>query len=260
MNDEFPTDTGAIAYRVIEAQADGNGPPQFLTLLHNFMSSGEAAWGRLLPELSLHHNILLPDLPGHGRSLGHPAAFDHRSMARQLAALMHHAGFAQGSLAGCSSGGMLAQLLVHDRLVTPATLTLVSTTYSVNPATTGNQARLQPEQFRAAHNWLEATARLHDPYRYPGYFDQELLAGFRRLTGDTAIDLPLAAVRHFMMPLCIIHGTQDEFFPVSIPQQVAATAPNAELHLVPEQTHALLFRQPWRISRIMLEFLARHRR
>lgn len=255
---EFPTETGTIAYEIVEAQEASPHAPT-LTLLHNFMSTGRAAWGRLLPELSRRHRILLPDLPGHGRSSGYPAGFAHRPIARQLAALMYQAGFATGSLAGCSSGGMLAQLLVHDGLVTPATLTLVSTTYSVNPATTGNQARLVPEHFQAARSWLEATARLHDPYRYPGYFDTELLPGFRRLNGETAIDLPLAALRHFAMPLCLVHGSQDEFFPAYIPQQMVATAPDAELHLIPNQTHALLFRQPWQVAKIMVEFLAKPR-
>lgn len=252
---EFPTETGRIAYQIVEAQDARTGAPSTLTLLHNFMSTGMAAWGRLLPELSRCCRILLPDLPGHGRSVGHPAQYNHRAIVRQLAALMQHEGFAASHLAGASSGGMLAQLLVHDRLVAPATLTLVSTTYSINPAMTGSHAELLPEHFQAAGRWLEATARLHDPYHYPGYFDTELLPGFRRLTGETAIDLPLAALRRFVMPLCIIHGSQDEFFPPAIPQQMAATAPDTELHIVPQQTHALLFRQPWQVAKIMLEFL-----
>ena len=206
-----------------------------------------------------HYRVILPDLPGHGRSLGHPAGYHHRVIARQLAALMKAAGADHGHLAGCSSGGMLAQLLVHDHLVTPVTLTLVSTTYSVNPATTGNYTSLTPENFRAAHNWMEATARLHDPYRYEGYYAQELLPGFRHLDGGSAIDLPLSALRAFGMPVCLIHGAQDEFFPISIPQQMSATVPDGELHLIPRQTHALLFRQPWQVSRIMLEFMAKHR-
>ena len=202
--------------------------------------------------------MILPDLPGHGRSLGHPLDYAHRPLARQLAALLRKEGAEHGHLAGCSSGGMIAQLLIHDGLLQPATLTLVSTTHSVNPATIGNQAPLVPEDFKAGRRWLEATARLHDPYRYAGYFAQELLPGFRRLTGETAIDLPLAALRHFQLPLCIIHGAEDEFFPIAIPQRMAATAPNAELHLIPKQTHALLFRQPWQVAKIMVEFLDKH--
>ena len=263
---EFATATGVIFYEVIEANefdAESDAGPatpqaQTLTLLHNFMSSGRAAWGPLLPELSKHYRLLLPDLPGHGRSIGQPAGYEHHAIACQLADLLHAEGAENGNLAGCSSGGMLAQLLVHHRLVAPATVTLVSTTHSVNPQTTGNTHALTPEHFQAARNWMEATARLHDPYRYSGYYAQELLPGFRHLTGATAIDLPLSALAEFAMPLCIIHGERDEFFPPMIPERMAAAAPDAELHLVPQQTHALLFRQPWQVAQIMLKFLRNH--
>jgi 3-oxoadipate enol-lactonase len=259
---EFATATGVIFYEVIEAAQENTElaatPVQTLILLHNFMSSGRAAWGPLLPELGKRYRLLLPDLPGHGRSLGHPAGYEHDAIAAQLADLLRAEGAEHGHLAGCSSGGMLAQLLVHHRLVTPATLTLVSTTYSVNPQTTGNSRALTPDHFQAARNWMAATARLHDPYRYPGYYEHELLPGFRHLTGATAIDLPLNALAAFTMPLCIIHGERDEFFPPFIPERMAAAAPDAELHLVPQQTHALLFRQPWQVAQIMLKFLNHH--
>ena len=255
---EFVTETGTIYYEVIEATEPAGPQVQTLTLLHNFMSSGRAAWGPLLVELSRSYRLLLPDLPGHGRSLGQPAGYEHYAIACQLADLMRAEGAERDHLAGCSSGGMLAQLLVHHRLVAPATLTLVSTTYSVNPQTTGNDHALTPEHFQAARNWMEATARLHDPYRYPGYYEQELLPGFRGLTGATAIDLPLGALAEFTLPICIIHGERDEFFPAFIPESMAATAPDAELHMVPRQTHALLFRQPWQVAQIMLKFLQSH--
>ncbi len=257
---EFATDSGVIYYEVIEPQEplEPPGSALTLTLLHNFMSTGHAAWGPLLPQLRRRMRLLLPDLPGHGRSLGHPHGFDHRLIAGQLSDLMHAEGAAGGHLAGCSSGGMLAQLLVQQQLVQPATLTLVSTTYSVDPQKTGSSHALLPEHFQAARNWMEATARLHDPHRYAGYYEQELLPAFRRLTPETAIDLPLEALRDFGMPMCIIQGKLDEFFPPAIPQAMAATAPHAELHLIERQTHALLFRQPWQVAKIMLEFLHQH--
>jgi 3-oxoadipate enol-lactonase len=256
---EFVTATGVIFYEVIEAEEPrSNEPVETLTLLHNFMSTGRAAWGALLPALSQRYRVLLPDLPGHGRSQGYPAGYEHHAIAGQLADLMRAERAESGHLAGCSSGGMVAQLLVHQGLVTPATLTLVSTTYSIDPHTTGVTRALTPEHFQAARNWMEATARLHDPYRYAGYYEQELLPGFRGLRGDTAIDLPITALAEFRMPLCIIHGERDEFFPPSIPQQMAAAAPEAELHLIPQQTHALIFRQPWRVAQIMVEFLQKH--
>jgi 3-oxoadipate enol-lactonase len=254
-SDTFPTESGTIYYELWE-------PPQAelptITLLHNFMSSGRAAWGQIAPALAERYRLLIPDLPGHGRSQGYPEHFEHRVMARQLAALMHAVGAERGHLAGCSSGGMLAQLLVDGQLVQPRTLTLISTTYSINPATTGNHNSLTPENFRAGRNWLEATAKLHDPHHAPGYYQEVLLAGFRALNGHDAIDLPLAALRNWALPVCLIHGAEDEFFPAYIAESMAQTLPNAVLHLIPEQTHALLFRQPWKVRDLLLGFLAKH--
>lgn len=255
---EFETAAGTIFYEVLPA-LDDYASGETLTLLHNFMSTGRAAWGPLLERLTARYRVILPDLPGHGQSVGFPFGFQHLEMARQLAALMTHEGADHGHLAGCSSGGMIAQLLVHHGLVAPATLTLVSTTHSIDPKTTGDSAPLVPEDFQAGRNWMEATARLHDPFHYDGYYEEIVLAGFRRLGAKNTIDLPLTALRDWpRLPVCIIHGEEDEFFPPGVPTRMAAALPNAELYLIPEQSHALLFRQPWNVADIMLDFLARH--
>jgi 3-oxoadipate enol-lactonase len=253
---EFKTASGVIVYE-ISGQAATQAPT--ITLLHNFMSTGRAAWGSIAPALAEHYRLLIPDLPGHGRSQGYPPGFQHKEMARQVAALIQAEGAQDGHLAGCSSGGMIAQLLVHQGLMRPQTLTLVSTTYSTNPATTHNPNRITVEDFKAGANWMEATARLHDPHHYAGYYAEVLLAGFRKLTGASAIDLALDDLRTWPMPVCIIHGAEDEFFPPSIVEAMAQALPDAELNLIPEQTHALLFRQPWQVRQIMLDFLTRHR-
>lgn len=251
------TATGVIAYELLEARTAAKAPT--LVLLHNFMSTGRAAWGALLEVLNEHYRILLPDLPGHGRSIGYPSGFHHRRMAEQLAALLAQESALNAHLAGCSSGGMLAQLLVADGLMHPATLTLVSTTYSTNPATTGHLPPLDPAHFQAGRRWMEATARLHDPYHYVGYYEEVVLAGFRRLRPETAIDLHLSDLACFTMPVCLIHGAEDEFFPVAIPQAMTVALPDAELHIIPHQSHGLIFRQPWRVATTMVQFLDAHR-
>ena len=255
---EFSTATGSIYYEVYDSDSAAADEAPTLTLLHNFMSTGQAAWGSLLPALRARYRLLVPDLPGHGRSQGYPADFDHTEMARQVAALMQAEGADQGELAGCSSGGMIAQLLVDHHFVQPHTLTLISTTYSTNPATTNNHASTSPEDFKAGRNWMEATAKLHDVYHYPGYYKEVLLDGFRRLRSQYAIDLPLTALSAWTLPVCIIHGEEDEFFPLFIVEAMAQALPQAELHIVPAQTHALIFRQPWKVSELMLAFLHQH--
>lgn len=249
---EFRTETGVISYQVLPAERE-DAPT--LTLLHNFMSTGRAAWGQLLSKFAPHFRVLLPDLPGHGRSLGHPEGFNYHEMARQIAELIRYEGAAEGHLAGCSAGGMIAQLLLYHKLVQPRTLTLVSTTYSTNPATTGANNNLTTENFIAPANWLEATAKMHDPYQGQGYFFGTLLPGFRALRSIYSIDLPLSALRAFDLPVSIIHGDHDEFFPSFIVQAMQKAMSDAELHLVPEATHALLFRKPWVVAELMINFL-----
>ncbi len=260
---EFSTATGYLYYEVYEQAPAGSTQrhaesPITLTLLHNFMSTGDTAWGSMIEALRRHYRVLVPDLPGHGQSIGYPIGFHHTVMAQQVAALMEAERAANGHLAGCSSGGMIAQLLVHHGMVTPASVTLVSTTYTVDHAKLANDSEpLETENFRAGARWLEATARLHDPFHYDGYFEDELLTGFRKLTPRTAIDLPLNAYKSWPMPVCIIHGAEDEFFPVEVPQQMAAVLPDAELNIIPEQSHTLIFRRPWQVSNLLEAFLVR---
>ncbi len=265
----FRTEHGTIEYEVFNNTGRAAGEVSSILLLHNFMSTGHATWGPMLESLALNHRVILPDLPGHGRSIGHPEHFDHGIMARQLAALLYTEDATDAHLAGCSSGGMIAQLLVEEQLLTPASLTLVSTTYSNRLDVLGDPS-VVPGNFSAGRQWLEATARLHDPHQsnhshqgdsqrtggHPSdYYENVLLPGFRRLRPETTIDLPLTALADRTLPVCIIHGEQDEFFHVGIAKEMASTLPDATLHLVPDQSHALIFRQPWKVLRFMRSFL-----
>lgn len=252
---EFATQDGTIFYEVVEPET---GEAQAtLTLLHNMMSTGRTAWGRMVPQLAKQYRILLPDLPGHGRSQGHPVGFDYRRMAEQIAALMTAEDALHGHLLGCSAGGMVAQHLVHLGWATPATVTLVSTTYSTAAEVTAGAQALKPENFQFGKRWMEATAKLHDEHHYPGYYEEVMLAAYREMTPATTIDLPLTAFAQWTMPVCLIHGAEDEFFPVNVVQQMADTIRDAQLHVVPDQAHALIFRQPWKVLGFIEDFLAK---
>jgi 3-oxoadipate enol-lactonase len=253
---EFTTTTGVIAYEVLEPAH--TGPVETVLLLHNFMSTGRMAWGAIALELRERYRVILPDLPGHGRSRGYPPDFSHRAIAAQIGALLEFEEVTTPHVAGCSAGGAMALWLALDGPIIPATLTLVSTTYSVNAETTGVQASMEPESFQAGRSWLEATAKLHDIHHGEGYFDSTLLPAFRRLTPETSIDLSQAELASLTMPACVIHGDQDEIFPVELARQLAAGLPNSELHIIAGQSHALIFRRRWVVSEHMRDFLARH--
>jgi len=56
---------------------------------------------------------------------------------------------------------------------------------------------------------------------------------------------------------CIIHGALDEFFPVRIAERMAEALPDCRLYVIPRQSHALIFRQPWTVLARMLAFYDR---
>jgi pimeloyl-ACP methyl ester carboxylesterase len=253
---EFTTATGKIFY-------EEWGPTHAraaLLLLHNFMSTGQTAWGSIAQELAREdgYRVIVPDLPGHGRSVGFPPDFDHRTMAKQIAGLMESLGLFKSHIGGCSAGGTLAEWIVADELLDVQSMTLVSTTYSISPDTTGVSIDIRPEAYRAGGNWLEVTGRLHDVHQGEGYFEQTLLPGYRALTPELSIDFSLQTLATWELPVCIIHGDEDEIFPVAIAEQMHAALPNSELHIIPRQSHSLIFRKSRKVAEIMRAFLAKH--
>jgi len=83
----------------------GEGRP--LILLHGGLGSGEM-FGPILPALVENHQVMTPDLQGHGRTADIDRPLDERLMADDIAGLIDHLGLDQPDLAGYSLGGAVA--------------------------------------------------------------------------------------------------------------------------------------------------------
>src|SRR6266581_6647228 len=83
----------------------GSGRP--LILLHGGLGSGEM-FGPVLPVLAEHHQVITPDLQGHGRTADIDRPIDIRLMADDIAALIDHLGLEKPDLVGYSLGGGVA--------------------------------------------------------------------------------------------------------------------------------------------------------
>ena len=79
----------------------GTGRP--LVLLHGGLGSGEM-FGPVLPMLAERHQVIVPDLQGHGRTADIDRPIDMRLMAGDIAALIDHLG-----LESRRRGGLLAR-------------------------------------------------------------------------------------------------------------------------------------------------------
>ena len=86
-------------------ETHGAGRP--LVLLHGGLGSG-AMFGPIIPQLAAEHQVITPDLQGHGRTADIDRPVDHRLMADDVAALIDHLGLDRPDLVGYSLGGGVA--------------------------------------------------------------------------------------------------------------------------------------------------------
>ena len=83
----------------------GSGRP--MILLHGGLGSGEM-FGPILPTLADHHQVIVVDLQGHGRTGDIDRPLDIRLMADDIAALIDHLGLQKPDVVGYSLGGGVA--------------------------------------------------------------------------------------------------------------------------------------------------------
>jgi len=86
-------------------ETHGAGRP--LILLHGGLGSGEM-FGPILPALAERHQVIAPDLQGHGRTADIDRPIDIRLMADDIAALIGHLGLDEPDVVGYSLGGGVA--------------------------------------------------------------------------------------------------------------------------------------------------------
>ncbi|WP_238006818.1 alpha/beta fold hydrolase [Dactylosporangium sp. AC04546] len=86
-------------------ETHGTGRP--LILLHGGLGSGEM-FAPILPTLADHHQVILVDVQGHGRTADIDRPLDVRLMADDIAALIDHLGLDRPDVVGYSLGGGIA--------------------------------------------------------------------------------------------------------------------------------------------------------
>jgi 2-succinyl-6-hydroxy-2,4-cyclohexadiene-1-carboxylate synthase len=242
----------------------GTGPP--IVLLHGFTQSARS-WRPLEGELGAGHELILPDLPGHGQS--QPAT---GGLAEAAALVAAAAGAA--TYVGYSLGGRVALHLALARPELVERLVLVGTTAGIEDLD-------EREQRKAADDRLAEELEGVGDEGVPGFLDEWLagplfahlteeqadrearlvntaagLASALRLLG-TGAQLPLwEEVGILEMPVLVVAGEDDAKFVDAGRRLASAIGPNALFVLAPGCGHAVPFEQPEAFGRLMVNFVA----
>lgn len=235
-------------------------------LLHGFTQTGESL-AALAEVLGRRHEVLVPDLPGHGASP--PASGGLQGAARVLAETCGPACYV-----GYSLGGRLALRLAVDRPDLVERLVLVSTTAGIEDAAEraarraadeALAARLEAEGLeRFLEDWLAGPlfaslpperrgleARLaNDPRRLATAL-RELGTGAQEPLWDRLGTLVDAEV-----PVLVVVGSADAKFVALGRRLVERLGPLARLEVVVGSGHALPLEVPEELARLVERFLA----
>lgn len=207
----------------------GKGQP--LILLHGFTATGKQ-WAPFIKELQAEYHLIVPDLPGHGRSAIPRGSFTHRMAAECMHELLNSLHVSAPYAMGFSAGGMT---LVHMATQQPDRLQKIilwsSTTYF-------------PKQCRELMSGVdpEKTTERELPWlvEHAGGKAQckwvlEQFRSFKDSYDDMNFTPPLLST--IKANTLIIHGDRDEYFPVGIPLSLYDAIPNAFLSVFPNARH-----------------------
>jgi pyruvate dehydrogenase E2 component (dihydrolipoamide acetyltransferase) len=229
------------------ARAKGGGTTA-MVLLHGF-GGGCDDWYDIQPDLSRDGLVLAYDLPGHGRSLAHPAAGNASATAKAILADLSARGIERVHVAGFSMGGAVACLMglrAPDRV---ASLTLLAPggfgPFINGPLLHRFATPATADELRAAMNDMAA----------PGYaFETKYvaaLAALRGIPGQPAMletiwgmiardskqgEIPRATLATLAMPVTVVWGTADPMLPY---EQSADLPSHFELVTLPGAGHML---------------------
>ena len=252
----------------------GEGAP--LVLVHG-LGGAASNWVELAPELVRRYRVLVPDLPGHGRSSPLPAAPTLSPFADLLAALIAREDMAPAAVIGHSLGGVVALRLALRHPDAVGALMLAAAA-GISSGTRAREAALTTlvlaRPARAVAPFRRLVARL--PWlRYPvfGYFQvadpgalsaaavegflagpalhTDVLTASRALVADDP-RFDLAIVR---CPSLVLSGARDHMVPVADALEYARRL-RAPLRVVPDCGHLLIGERPDACAEAIEELLS----
>jgi pimeloyl-ACP methyl ester carboxylesterase len=254
----------------------GEGPP--LVVVHG-LGGAAVNFTELAPLLARSRRVLIPDLPGHGRSLPLERVDGLTTYAEHVAAVADLEEMLPAPVIGYSMGGVIALRLAVERpndvpalaLVAAAGIVSVTKRAEIWLAATG---AVRPAQImtrfrdtfarRPRLRWLPFGAwGAVDP---PGLSPESVLGFLEGPSQHTdvgsagralLIDDPRPDLDRVRCPVFLLWGARDRLVPLEDGFEYARRL-RAPIRTLPAAGHLLVGEHPQACARILLEFLAAH--
>jgi 3-oxoadipate enol-lactonase len=255
-----------IEGRALHVDDYGSGPA--VVLLHGMPSAPED-FHLLVARLMPGHRVLVPHLPGYGRTPPDPEPGSVDDLVGRLEQWLMEAGIARADLVGFSAGAYKAVAIALRGRIAVSRLILFAPVVGLDPEVAQGYrdvaAAVRSGAFDARPSWLDRMASsgliVRDPQtaaRVLAWLDavpSSVLCDELDAMAD-AVDLrPRLGELDCRVLVCA--GTADSAVPIAWARDVARKCRHGALELIEGAGHALLLEAPDQAGRLTADFLAR---
>jgi pimeloyl-ACP methyl ester carboxylesterase len=217
------------------------GKGSLVVLLHG-ANDQSGAWARVAGPLKDRHRVLIPDLPGHGRSEPREGPLRVADLyAGVLALLDTEARGERATLVGNSMGGWLAMLCAHRRPGRVSGVVLVNGA-ALRGDSSAAKVNLLPKSREEARAAMYAVTSPKSGL-VPDFVLDDLV---RRAPGSPLARMMAAPFEELLLdgrlgeiqaPVTLLWGADDKLLPVSYAERVASQLEHARLETIPGCGH-----------------------
>ncbi|MEJ2003625.1 MAG: alpha/beta hydrolase [Cyclobacteriaceae bacterium] len=245
---------------VLRYRTQGSGNP--FILLHGFCECNEI-WNPVLKKLSGNFQLILPDLPGHGKTPLNDQILSLGDVAQSVLELIEELGLQEPVIMGHSMGGYVTLSAVQQRPELFSEFGLIhSTAYADSDEKKEN--RNKSIEF-VLNNGADAFFDVFVPglYHKEGPWISEVDQMIRKTPRETVIrytemmrDRPerIDIVKSWSNEILFVGGDMDSFISAESLENQAKMADKSVLHILPETGHLSMFEDPDKLAEIILDF------
>jgi len=223
----------------------GQGEP--VVFLHGGLANADY-WGLQVPAVAEHHQVIVMDSRGHGRSTSDGRPYGYDLMADDVVGLLDYLGIRQAAVVGWSDGGILGLDLAirHPDRVSRVFAFAANTDPSGVVAGVEKNPTFAAYIARAGHEYAALSAT---PGAYPAFVD-----AISRMWA-TQPNWTAAQLRVIRTPVLVVDGDHDEAIKRPHTEMIAATIPGAGLLILPDTSHFSFLQDPGQFTWHVLHFL-----